>query len=137
MRCSETARVLHPSFADGRAGRVGRSFAPFLDDPALVEPIWRRLAERAGRLGLTLPEPPAITEDPGLSVQAGKRVFRPLSGRNGTYTFALPALTDGWWAREADGASLWRWTNGDALLPVRLTEPAILEVVTSGGAIYA
>jgi Hint domain-containing protein len=44
---ADGAIVLHPSFGDGRAARIGRSRAPFVDDPAAVESIWRGLAERA------------------------------------------------------------------------------------------
>jgi hypothetical protein len=29
-----------------------------------------------------------------------------------------PSLTDGWWAAERDGLKLWRWTNGNAVLPL-------------------
>lgn len=35
-----------------------------------------------------------------------------------------PRLTDGWWAPERDGGSIWRWTNGDATLPLMLAGPA-------------
>lgn len=37
-----------------------------------------------------------------------------------------PVLRDGWWAAERDHATLWRWTDGDAVLPllpdIRLVE---------------
>jgi hypothetical protein len=39
-----------------------------------------------------------------------------------------PCLTGGWWEVERDGASLWRWTDGDAVLP-RLGGPVMIEVV--------
>jgi len=29
-----------------------------------------------------------------------------------------PRLRDGWWAAEADQATIWRWTNGNAVLPL-------------------
>jgi hypothetical protein len=29
-----------------------------------------------------------------------------------------PALADGWWSVERDAAAPWRWTNGDAALPL-------------------
>lgn len=38
-----------------------------------------------------------------------------------------PALREGWWAMEGDGADVWRWTDGDAVLP-ETQGTAILEV---------
>jgi len=29
-----------------------------------------------------------------------------------------PRLNQGWWAVERDRRSMWRWTNGDAALPI-------------------
>jgi hypothetical protein len=29
-----------------------------------------------------------------------------------------PALADGWWDAEGDGTALWRWTAGDAGIPL-------------------
>ena len=39
-----------------------------------------------------------------------------------------PQLTDGWWATERDQTTLWRWTNGDAVVPVARGSAALLEV---------
>ena len=40
-----------------------------------------------------------------------------------------PHLGDGWWQAEGDGRSLWRWTNGEAALPVPLLDgPRMLEL---------
>ena len=54
-----------------------------------------------------------------------------------TRTFSLdhPSLTDGWWTPEHDDAAMWRWTDGDALLPV---PPAVsmLEITVSGQDTY-
>jgi Hint domain/Right handed beta helix region len=46
-----------------------------------------------------------------------------------------PSLTDGWWAAERDKGKLWRWTKGDALLPL---PPGItvVEVHLAGGNTY-
>jgi hypothetical protein len=175
--------VLHPVFADGQAGRVARSCVPFVDEAAVVEPIWRQLADRAADLGFSLPPPQATTDDPGLTVRVGARVFRPLSVKNGNYLFMLPAmagevrlvsraaaptalrpwlvdsrvlgvairritlrdatgtetispdhpgLIEGWWAPEQDNDTAWRWSNGDAVLPVSLTGPVVAEIETQG-----
>ena len=171
--------VLHPNFADGQAGRVGRSCAPFLDHPDVLKPIWDRLVARALDLGFAPPPPGPMTGDPALVLQAGTRVFQPVSARDGRYLFALPALgeavrlvsrvtapswprpwltdrrtlgvavrritlrygdevetippdhpalAEGWWPVERDVASVWRWTNGGARLPLTLGRPVILEL---------
>jgi hypothetical protein len=39
-----------------------------------------------------------------------------------------PALTQGWHAAEREGALLWRWTSGDAVLPFACAEGGILEL---------
>jgi hypothetical protein len=40
-----------------------------------------------------------------------------------------PSLSDGWYQLESDDAAMWRWMNGDALLPIAATDgPAIVEV---------
>jgi hypothetical protein len=43
-----------------------------------------------------------------------------LTGRDGVSQIAVddPSLTDGWWAPEREGDTLWRWTNGNAALSV-------------------
>ena len=40
-----------------------------------------------------------------------------------------PGLSDGWYQVERDDATMWRWTNGDALLPIaRIDWPVMVEV---------
>ncbi len=40
-----------------------------------------------------------------------------------------PALVRGWHAAERDGQTLWRWTNGEATLPIdTLSGPAVLDI---------
>lgn len=40
-----------------------------------------------------------------------------------------PALSKGWFAVEGDGSTIWRWTNGDASLPITTNkEPLLLEI---------
>jgi hypothetical protein len=39
-----------------------------------------------------------------------------------------PALTQGWHAAEREGALSWRWTSGDAGLPLRCAEGGVLEL---------
>jgi antigen 43 len=53
-----------------------------------------------------------------------------------------PRLTHGWWDIERDRASLWRWTNGNAVIELPgnglavLEVPAVLEVMVAGGLNY-
>ena len=42
-----------------------------------------------------------------------------------------PALRDGWWAIERDAHAMWRWTNGDAVLPLAIGTASFLEVERS------
>lgn len=48
-----------------------------------------------------------------------------------------PALMQGWWAAEDDGRTLWRWTDGAAVLPVRPAGATIVTIETCGGIDYA
>ena len=84
--------LLHPSMEVGQAERVARSRAPFWDAPSVVEPIWRHLAERAERLGFGRLAASLTTNDPRLTIAAGSQTFRPVSCRDGVYTFVLPPL---------------------------------------------
>jgi antigen 43 len=47
-----------------------------------------------------------------------------------------PMLVDGWWAVEGAARRLWRWTNGDAALPLAYDDDAILEVELGGTMAY-
>jgi hypothetical protein len=62
--------TLHPDLTGNaaQAQRERMSCAPFVTDAARVEPLWRRLSDRARPLGHTLPEP-ATTLDPALRIQ--------------------------------------------------------------------
>ena len=48
-----------------------------------------------------------------------------------------PGLVEGWWAAERDASCSWRWTSGDAVLPVTLTSPMVLAVEIGDGGGYA
>ena len=39
-----------------------------------------------------------------------------------------PRLSNGWWAAETDAAAIWRWTGGEATLPIK-AGPAVVEVL--------
>lgn len=84
--------VLHPRFDVGQAERLARSCAPLLDDPAVVAPIWRRLADFAAQNGFGAVPALDVTSDPSLALHSGDRVFRPVCVHLGRYVFVLPAL---------------------------------------------
>lgn len=179
--------VLHPDFDGGQQRREVESCRPFVDDAASVEPIWRRLAMRAARLGLDLPARTETTRDPGLRVVADGRTIMPVSSHAGRSTFVLPAtrgpvrlvscaarpcdvrpwvedrrrlgvmvsrvmltrgtdtellpldhphLSRGWWDVEPDGSRFVRWTDGSAVIPLSLTEPAMLDIAVAGSQDY-
>jgi hypothetical protein len=88
---SDAALILHPDLTNDQARRVALSCRPFADEPAVVEPVWHRLAQRSADLGLALPAAVQTTDDPALHVVIGGRTIRPLSRQDGRYVFMLPA----------------------------------------------
>jgi len=65
-----------------------------------------------------------------ISVKAGANVE--------VFTADHPALNDGWHTTERLGAAMWRWSNGNAALPVAgNTMPVILEIQLADTATYA
>jgi hypothetical protein len=93
---ADASLVLHPlgEQAAAQQQRETRSCLPLLGDPARVESVWRALAARAERLGMTLPVV-ATTHDPALCIASGTMQFAPIRRDGGRYTFSLPALPDG------------------------------------------
>ena len=47
-----------------------------------------------------------------------------------------PRLVDGWWAVERDNATMWRWTDGNAALPIE-GDRLMVEIVVSGTVPYS
>jgi len=91
--CFDTDAWLHRD-TDAQLRREMGSCLPFLDDPAQVEQLWRRLAARSVQLGMLLPQV-ATTPDPALRVAAGSSRFAPVLHDGGCYTFVLPPLPNG------------------------------------------
>lgn len=84
--------ILHPNFTEGQGARVMHSCAPFLDATAQVEPIWRRLAERAAEAGFDAPAVLPVTTDPDLAIEADGCRFRPVTLDADRYVFVLPSV---------------------------------------------
>ena len=93
-----------------------------------------RLCSRAARPTAALPW---IEDARTLGVSVARIVLR-----TGTQSQDIPVdhpgLRQGWWAVEADGAGLSRWTNGDATLPLPpVFGPCTLEVTLRHATTYA
>jgi autotransporter passenger strand-loop-strand repeat protein len=82
---------LHPDFAGDQRLRAVASCLLLATAPALVEPIWRAVAERAASLGWRLPGPPPMLDDPDLHILADGRRIAPVICEQNRYVFALPA----------------------------------------------
>ncbi|WP_158927342.1 Hint domain-containing protein [Acidisphaera sp. S103] len=86
------ALVLHPDLTGDQARRRAWSCAPFADDPARTEPIWRALAARTVQLGWHRPSEPETTEDPDLRLLVDGRQVAPVSVSTGRHVFIVPRI---------------------------------------------
>ncbi|GBQ87768.1 hypothetical protein AA23498_0212 [Acetobacter nitrogenifigens DSM 23921 = NBRC 105050] len=91
-------RAMRPHFAGGMVIASGKSWeqdaaAPLVTDRETVEPIWKRLNERADELGLPeAPQTGASTSDPALRlVTEDGREIRPVQQIGNVYSFMVPA----------------------------------------------
>jgi collagen type I/II/III/V/XI/XXIV/XXVII alpha len=85
------------------------------------------------RAGLPTDTCPWLEDRRRLGVYVERIVMR---GRDEVREISIdhPSLSQGWWAVERDGATLRRWTNGDAMLPLSpCDDPTTLEIHASGG----
>jgi hypothetical protein len=78
--------VLHPTFSRAAASRLDDACAPLVTDPARVEPVWRRLAARAGVADRIV----ETTNDPALRLVVGGRQMAAVSAEAGRHVFVLP-----------------------------------------------
>jgi hypothetical protein len=172
---------LLPEFADvdDASRRAAGSCAPFATDLATVEPLWRRLSDRAEALGHTCPVAVETTREPGFRLLMNGRRLQPVSvDADGRHVFVVPATSNvlslssnsmvpsdaspwsddrrrlgvmvteitwrlgpvvhvlamddpafgnGWWAAERNDRTIWRWTDGEALL-AGVPGQAVLEI---------
>jgi Hint domain len=82
--------LLYPDLTNDQVRRSVESCAPFVDDPARVQPMWQALAERAEQLGWTLPAVPPITDDPALCLSVDGRQIAPVCVDRGKHVFVVP-----------------------------------------------
>ena len=85
------ALVLHPDFGVSQGVRTWEAdaCAPLATAAAEVEPMWRRLAERAESLGYVSPVV-ATTTEADLHLMVDGRRIQPVSTRIGRHVFVLP-----------------------------------------------
>jgi hypothetical protein len=83
--------LLYPDLTNDQARRTAESCAPFVDDPARVQPMWQALAERAVQLGWAVPAVPATTDDPALCLVVDGRQIAPVCVDQGNHVFMVPA----------------------------------------------
>ena len=83
--------MLHPDFQVNGSLRTWRedACAPLTVDPATLEPIWRRLADRGRQLGFR-PRQITTDDDPKLHALVAGQVITPISRVGDIYTFVLP-----------------------------------------------
>jgi hypothetical protein len=89
------ALLLHPEFRVNESLRTWRddACAPLAVDPATLQPIWQRFAERAQALGFQ-PRELTTTTDPDLRVVVGGASIAPIESSADRYVFILPPGTD-------------------------------------------
>jgi hypothetical protein len=89
------ALLLHPGFQVNRSLRTWRddACAPLAVDPATLQPIWQRFAERAQQLGFQ-PRQLTTTTDPDLHVIVATGAIAPIESSADRYVFVLPRGTD-------------------------------------------
>ncbi|HEY1413171.1 MAG TPA: Hint domain-containing protein, partial [Rhodopila sp.] len=89
------ALLLHPEFQVNESLRTWRddACAPLAVDPATLQPIWQRFAERAQQLGFQ-PMELTTTADPDLRVVVGGATIAPIESTADRYVFILPPGTD-------------------------------------------
>jgi hypothetical protein len=118
------ALVLHPEFTVNAALKCWHddACAPLTVNEAEIEPVWRRLAERAAALGHALPQPEtkAAAE---LVLEARGQVIRAAQIVDGRHIFALPAGLDSvrLISRSASPATLRPWLADRRRLGVKVS----------------
>lgn len=116
--------TLHPDLRTAIEHRTARSCVAFVDQPAAVEPVWRMLAERAGRLGNRLPAAPETTDDPDLGLTIDGRRIEPLERESGIWRFLVPAYARVAWltSRTVVPSDLAPWINDHRRLGVMVSQ---------------
>ena len=125
-----------PVTTDDPAPRLlidGRTIAPILTDRGVYTFILPRGSSSA-RLCSRASAPSDLTPWRNDSRRLGLAVHR-IRLREGAHVTDLPLdhpdLTDGWWGIESDAQAIWRWSDGDAMLPLASGGVRVLEITAS------
>jgi len=108
----------------------GKRFAPVSHDGDRYTFVLPKLANEIRLVSRSAP--PSLLRPWDDRRQLGVAVRRiEVSSGNGSVTIPSddPRLSDGWWPSEQNDAAIWRWTDGNALLPIA-GGPMTVEVVT-------
>jgi hypothetical protein len=92
---SDAPLVLHPDLTDEAdyPTREAASCASFVHDEATVQPVWRRLADRAAAIGRPTPQR-VTTTDAALRLLANQRTVNPVFSDSDRVIFVLPRGTN-------------------------------------------
>lgn len=108
----------------------GRSIRPMAVEDGrhiFVLPGGVRSVRLVSRAGIAADHTPCLDDFRRLGVRVDRIVLR--AGCEQTELPAdHPGLRRGWHAAEQEGGRLWRWTDGDALLPFGTTQATVVEV---------
>ncbi|MBV9116007.1 MAG: Hint domain-containing protein [Acetobacteraceae bacterium] len=108
-------------------GRAVPARAVAEDRVAFTIPVGTRSLRVASRRFVPAEQTPYVDDWRRLGVAVGAITLRTASG---SQDIALdhPDLAQGWHAAERQGALAWRWTDGDAALPLACLEGGVLEL---------
>ena len=113
-----------------------KSVSTGTDRALFVLPVGIREVQLVSRAGSPTSARPWLEDRRRLGVRVARAVLRSVSEIQ-EVPLDHPKLSEGWWEVERDGASISRWTNGRALLPLpMLSEVATLEICFSGVMTY-
>jgi hypothetical protein len=132
----------HETSADSelRVVAKGRTLRPLYSENGLyIFPLPKGATEvhLVSRASAPTDSKPWLDDRRRLGVSVERIVLR---GANHVQELAVdqPSLAHGWWAAEQSGARMWRWTDGNAVLPLpAFNGPTMLEIrASSGGMTY-
>ena len=108
-------------------GRAVPARAVAEDRVAFTIPVGTRSLRVASRRFVPAEQTPYVDDWRRLGVAVGAITLRTASGSQDIAP-DHPGLAQGWHAAERQGALAWRWTDGDAALPLTCAEGGVLEL---------
>jgi hypothetical protein len=124
---------------DLRVEYGGRSFAAVAIEGSrhtFLLPAWQGMLRLRSRYAAPSDARPWIEDQRQLGVMVRAMTVTD-DNDSRTITVDDPALQAGWWSIEQDDRSMWRWTDGDAIVAVQSATPCRLEIDVAGTTDYA